>query len=130
MRSALVITSMLWLAIQSFAQDHREDLEDCHYEKDRIFIDWADETNRNYAEKGLVKKFSKKRLRSFYCQNLVANDRLESGGTVISKGSFQLADDDESYLVFSIKMGDIIYHEKLFIRVGPRQKLISTSVEN
>ncbi|WP_462252899.1 hypothetical protein [Ekhidna sp.] len=109
-----------------YAQNYSDDLKDCNYEKDEVFIDWGDEVNQKYVEKESVVKFSKKRLRSFYCKNLVARDRIESEGFVVSKGSFQLADDDEKFLVFSIKMGDLIYQEKLFIHIGPDQKLISS----
>lgn len=124
------IAAVLLLAVNfAFAQDYAEELQDCNWEKDEIFIDWDNEVNRLYAERRSVEKLSQKKLRSFYCQNLVARDRLETDGYVLSQGSFQLSDDDESYLIFSIKMGDIIYQDKLHIHIGPRQKLISSKTK-
>ncbi|MEO1253670.1 MAG: hypothetical protein AAFY41_02115 [Bacteroidota bacterium] len=124
-------TLTLILALDAvFAQDYTDDLQDCNAEKDEVFIDWNNEINLQYAEKNGVKKFSKKRLRSFYCQNLIAKERLETDGFVQSKGGFQLTGSDNKYLVFSIEMGDIVYHEKLYIHISPRQKLASsTAVE-
>ena len=108
------------------AQDYANDLQDCNREKDEVFIDWTDDINRTYAEKARVKNFNQKKLRSFYCQNLIAKERLETDGYVKSEGSFQLLDDDEKYLVFGIKLGDITYYDKLYIHIGPRQKLASS----
>ncbi len=107
------------------AQEYTEELKDCNYEKDEVFIDWEDETNRVYAEKDRVKKFSEKKLRSFYCQNLVAKDKLETEGIVVSKGGFRLSDDSKNFLIFSVKMGNTAYQDKLYIYIGPRQKLAS-----
>lgn len=124
------IAAILLLAVSLvFAQDYAKELQDCNWEKDEVFIDWDDEVNRLYAERSSVEKLSKKKLRSFYCQNLVARDRLETDGYVLSQGSFQLSDGDENYLIFSVKLGDIIYQDKLHIHIGPRQKLISSKTK-
>ncbi len=125
MKKIFMMVLLLTVTYRVIAQVYAKELQDCNYEKDEIFINWDNDVNQRYAEKNSVKKFNKKRLRSFYCQNLVARNRLESDGYVQSEGSFQLSDDDEKYLVFSIKMGDLIYQDKLYIHIGPSQKLIS-----
>ncbi|MEO9483390.1 MAG: hypothetical protein ABJG47_08100 [Ekhidna sp.] len=126
MKKMVIAAALLCIVSGLLAQDYTEDLEDCNYEKDEVFIDWDNDINRRYAERKSVERLAKKKLRSFYCQNLVARDRLDEDGYVQSEGGLQLADDDEKHLIFSIKMGDIVYQDKLYIHIGPRQKLISS----
>ena len=128
MKKLIVLTLLVYSSNLLRAQDYRDDLADCFKERDVVFIDWEDDINRHYAEKERVEQFSKKRIRAFYCQNLVASERLESDGIISSEGSFRFAEDDTKYLVFSIKMGDLIYEDKLYKNIGPSQKLVS--VEN
>ncbi len=100
-------------------------LTDCNREKDKVSIDWSNETNSCYAERGAVERFSQKKLRSFYCSNLIARDKLESDGMIHAIGSIVVSDEESKFLIFKIKLGDVTYQDKLFIHVGPRLKLAS-----
>lgn len=109
------------------AQQERQDRKDCTLEKDRIFIDWENALNKQYAGRATVERFSQRKLRQFYCENVVARDRLAVDGYVTSKGGFESANDEEKYVVFTLKMGDLLYQDKLYIHIGPRQKLLSSA---
>lgn len=123
MRRVLVVLVLSLMFNGVYAQDYSDALKDCNLEKDKVYIDWNDPVNSKYAEREFVEGLKQKKLRQFYCQNLIARDKLETDGSVQSKGSFQLANDNEKYLIFSIRMGDLVYEDKLYINIGPRQKL-------
>ena len=106
------------------AQSQKEQLKDCCLEKDRIFVDWENGINKKYADRKSVERFTQKRLRQFYCENLFAKDRLENGEYVVSKGRLTVVAEDENYLLFTLKMDDIVYTQKLYIHVGPGRKLL------
>ena len=125
MKVILYSLFVLALVFNGLSQKNSKKLSDCNWEKDRVFIDWSNEVNKNYIEKNIVKRLSDERLRSLFCQNVLAQERLESGEQLITKGGFVLADEEESYLVFSIDMGGLVYNEKLYMHVGPRQKIVS-----
>lgn len=125
MKVILNLAFVLILTLNGVGQKNSKKLSDCNREKDRVYIDWTDEVNKSYREKSEVKKLSNQKLRSLYCQNVLAKERIESGEQLITKGGFLVADEDEKYLVFSIDMGDLVYNEKLYMHVGPRQKLVS-----
>jgi len=125
MKVILNLLFVLTLVFSGVAQKNSKKLSDCNREKDVVFIDWSKEVNSRYIEKNAVKRMSRQKLRSLFCQNVLAKERLESGEQLITKGGFVMADKDENYLVFSIDMGDLIYNEKLYMHVGPRQKIIS-----
>ena len=110
----------------AMAQEDLIELADCMHEKDLVFVDWSNEINKAYAEKARVKGFSRKKMRAFYCQNLIAAQQMESKGFVKTQGGFTAAAHAQQ-LVFTIKLDDILYVDKLDIYVGPRQKI---NVEN
>ena len=130
MKKSFIGIVLFWGTFVLSAQDYTTDFKDCNQEKDRVHIDWDNEINQQYAERKMVERFTQKRLRQFYCENLVARDRLDAEGYVISKGGFQSADHDEKYLRFTIEMGDVLYYDKLYIHVGTRPKLLSSELNN
>lgn len=113
------------MAFSGIYAQNSNSLTDCNREKDKVSVDWSNETNSRYAEREAVEKFSQKKLRSFYCSNLTARDRLESDGMIHTEGSIVVSDSESKFLIFNINLGDVTYQDKLFIHVGPRQKLAS-----
>lgn len=117
----IISTLILLFTFNSYAQKS----EKLNPDTDPVFIDWNAEVNRNYPEKIYVKALSQKNLRRFYNQNLKADEILDEGGYLVSKGGLSAEHLGEHYLVFSVDKGSLIYHQKVLIHIGPRQKLIS-----